>query len=131
MASSSRQSEIEIVNAFHGLAPPFPPSPSSASTSATSASPLQKSPCDIFINHRGPDVKHKLARDIHNALYAMGLKVFQDSEDLELGDFFPAELQEATSTVFFHIVVGIRKLASTWKILHFGKVLSYMEWKLI
>ncbi|GLJ25369.1 hypothetical protein SUGI_0485710 [Cryptomeria japonica] len=42
----------------------------------------------------------------------MGLKVFQDSEDLELGDFFPAELQEATSTVFFHIVVGIRKLAS-------------------
>ncbi|GLJ25363.1 hypothetical protein SUGI_0485650 [Cryptomeria japonica] len=103
MASSSRQTEIEIVNAFHGLAPPFPPS--SASTSATSASPLQKSPCDIFINHRGPDVKHKLARDIYNALYAMGLKVFLDSQDLQSGDFFPTELQHAMSTAALHIAI--------------------------
>ncbi|GLJ25362.1 hypothetical protein SUGI_0485640 [Cryptomeria japonica] len=107
MASTSVQPEIEFVNAFVGLAPLYPPA--CASTSATSASPLQKSPYYIFINHRGPDVKDKLARDIHNALHAMGLKIFLDSDDLQLGDFFPTELQQAMSMASLHIAIFSEK----------------------
>ncbi|GLJ35496.1 hypothetical protein SUGI_0713780 [Cryptomeria japonica] len=99
MASASRQPEIEIINAFDELAPP------SACTSVISSSPLQKWPYDVFINHRGPDVKHTMARDIYNALHAMGLKVFLDSEDLQLADFFPTGLQEAISRASLHIAI--------------------------
>ncbi|GLJ35499.1 hypothetical protein SUGI_0713810 [Cryptomeria japonica] len=108
-SSTASQSQIQYVSqiqntfAFHGLAPQFSISP--ASTSATSSSPRQKLPCDVFINHRGPDVKHKLARDIYNALNAMGFRVFLDSEDLQLGDFFPTELQEAISRASLHVAI--------------------------
>ncbi|GLJ14735.1 hypothetical protein SUGI_0238820 [Cryptomeria japonica] len=97
MVSTSSQSEIEIVNAFDGLAPP------TASTSTTSSSsPL---PCNVFINHRRLDVKHKLATDIYNALHALGLNVFLDSHDLHLGDFFPTQLQQAMSRASLHVVI--------------------------
>ncbi|XP_059073304.1 disease resistance protein RUN1-like [Cryptomeria japonica] len=88
---------MEIVNAFDGLAPP------SASTCATSSSSAL--PCNVFINHRGPDVKHKLATDIYNALHSMGLNVFLDSHDLHLGDFFPSELQQALSSSSLHVAI--------------------------
>ncbi|XP_059073352.1 TMV resistance protein N-like [Cryptomeria japonica] len=98
--SSSRQLEIEnTINAFDGLAPSFPP------PSATSSSSLQRLPYDVFINHRGPDVKHKLATHIYNAIHALGLKVFLDSNDLHLGDIFTIELQEAMSSASLHIAI--------------------------
>ncbi|XP_057823687.2 probable 2' cyclic ADP-D-ribose synthase BdTIR [Cryptomeria japonica] len=98
LASTSRQPQTEIVNAFAGLAPPS----ASASTSATTSSPL---PCNVFINHRGPDVKHKLATDIYNALTNMGLNVFLDSHNLHLGDRFPEALQQAMSRASLHLAI--------------------------
>ncbi|GLJ35495.1 hypothetical protein SUGI_0713770 [Cryptomeria japonica] len=98
-STSDSQSHIEVSNAFEEIAPP------SASTSATFSTPLQEMPWDIFINHRGPDVKDTLARAIYNALHAMGLRVFLDSEDLHLGDFFPAALEEAMRSASIHIAI--------------------------
>ncbi|GLJ27160.1 hypothetical protein SUGI_0532490 [Cryptomeria japonica] len=82
-------------NAFEEIVPP------SASTSA----PLQKLPWDIFINHRGPDVKKTLATAIYNALHGMGIRVFLDSEELLLGEFLPAALQEAMQSASLHMAI--------------------------
>ncbi|KAH9294301.1 hypothetical protein KI387_040494, partial [Taxus chinensis] len=63
MASAST-SENEITNPFEGFAP------------STSSKRMKTSPYDVFINHRGPDVKHTLAMALYDALSAMRLRPF-------------------------------------------------------
>ncbi|XP_057859041.1 probable 2' cyclic ADP-D-ribose synthase BdTIR [Cryptomeria japonica] len=97
MASTSTTGsrlETEDSNAFEEIAPP------SACSSATVPGPW-----DIFINHRGPDVKVTLARAIYNALHAMGFRVFLDSEELQLGNFLPEALQEAMLGASLHVAI--------------------------
>ncbi|KAH9289079.1 hypothetical protein KI387_033196 [Taxus chinensis] len=91
-------------DAFDGIAP-------SASTSAA----MKQPPYDVFINHHGNDVKYTLATDIYRALDARGLRVFLDSEELELGDFFPSVLQQAIAGASLHIAIFSEHYAqSTW-----------------
>ncbi|KAH9288589.1 hypothetical protein KI387_032706, partial [Taxus chinensis] len=95
----------EIINAFEGIAPERP---------SSSILSTQK-PYDVFINHRGPDVKHTLAATLYDTLNRMGLKVFLDSEELELGDFLPEAIQEAMRTSSLHIAIFSEKYAqSPW-----------------
>ncbi|XP_057835033.2 disease resistance protein Roq1 [Cryptomeria japonica] len=93
MASSStpRQHESQLQNAFDQIAPYL------ESTS--------KEPWDIFINHRGIDVKHTLATAIYHKLHPMGLHVFLDVEALEPGDVMPAEIQRAINSAALHIAI--------------------------
>ncbi|XP_057847159.2 toll/interleukin-1 receptor-like protein [Cryptomeria japonica] len=106
MASTSRHPELEITNAFEGIAP-------SASTSGRSTD--RKLPYDVFINHRGPDVKHTLAATLYKTLTGMGLRVFLDKEELELGDFPPAEIEEAMRSASLHIAILSQNYAqSPW-----------------
>ncbi|KAH9289390.1 hypothetical protein KI387_033507 [Taxus chinensis] len=62
-------------------------------------------PCDVFINHRGLDVKHTLATTIYHTLNRLGLRVFLDVEMLELGAFLPTTIQEAMRTSLLHIAI--------------------------
>ncbi|GLJ34594.1 hypothetical protein SUGI_0695780 [Cryptomeria japonica] len=80
------------------------------STSAT-----KKLPYDIFINHRGPDVKKTVATTLYNTLNGMGLRVFLDSEELELGDSLPKEIEEAMRSASLHLAVFSKNYAqSPW-----------------
>ncbi|KAH9289022.1 hypothetical protein KI387_033139, partial [Taxus chinensis] len=110
MASASTSCRIpnnEITPAFDGITPP--------SASASSSASSLKLPYDIFINHRGPDVKHTLASAIYHPLNAMGLKVFLDSEELHVGDFLPTAIQEAMRTASLHIAIFSQNYAqSPW-----------------
>ena len=45
---------------------------------------------DVFINHRGPDVNFFLALPIYKILQGMGVLVFLDSREMDLGDLFPS-----------------------------------------
>ncbi|XP_059076795.1 TMV resistance protein N-like [Cryptomeria japonica] len=83
--------------------------------SAPSASTSGRS-YDVFINHQGPDVKHTLATFLYRMLTnGMGLRVFLDSEELELGDSLPTELQEAMRSASLHIALFSKKYAeSRW-----------------
>lgn len=92
------QSEMEVTNAFEEIAPP--------SASIFSA-PLHENelPWGIYINHRGPDVKQTLARAIYNALRSRGFRGFLDSEGLQLGDFFPAAIEEAMRSASLHVPI--------------------------
>ena len=71
---------------------------------------------DVFINHRGSDVKKTLATTLYKMLtYGMGLRVFLDSEELQLGDSLPTELKEAMKSVSLHIAIFSEKYAeSRW-----------------
>ncbi|KAH9290391.1 hypothetical protein KI387_034508, partial [Taxus chinensis] len=80
-------------NAFDELAP--------QSSSASALKPL----CDVFINHRGTDVKHTLAKAIYDILIFKGLNVCLDVWWLETGDEIPSELQAAMSSASVHIAI--------------------------
>ncbi|GLJ38792.1 hypothetical protein SUGI_0790800 [Cryptomeria japonica] len=89
-------------NAFEGIA--------SSSTSASN-----KVRYEVFINHRGIDTKHTLATSIYNALKGIGLKVFLDEKELELGDCITAEIEEAMRTSLIHIAIFSPRYAeSPW-----------------
>ena len=90
-SSTSKQHQSQQENVFDELAPCY------ESTSTE--------PCDIFINHRGSDVKHTLAAAIYHKLHSMGLHVFLDVEALEPGDIMPAEIQGAISSASLHIAI--------------------------
>ncbi|XP_057817737.2 disease resistance protein Roq1 isoform X1 [Cryptomeria japonica] len=88
----------------------------SASTSGRSTQmPDRKLPYDVFINHRGPDVKHTLAAALYKTLTGMGLRVFLDEEELEYGDFLPGEIEEAMRGALLHIAIFSKNYAqSSW-----------------
>ncbi|KAH9288951.1 hypothetical protein KI387_033068 [Taxus chinensis] len=88
--------EIETTNAFEEIVVLNHPQPSASSSSV---------PYDVFINHRGIDAKHKLASDIFDALDRLGVRVFLDKEELQLGDFIPAQIQHAMRSSFLHIAI--------------------------
>ncbi|GLJ23046.1 hypothetical protein SUGI_0434910 [Cryptomeria japonica] len=95
----------ESSNAFEEVVPKF----------SSSSKPRKRVPCDIFINHRGPDTKHTLATSIYHTLKPMGLEVFLDDLELELGDFIPSEIQDAMTNSFLHIAIISPKYAeSPW-----------------
>ncbi|KAH9289020.1 hypothetical protein KI387_033137, partial [Taxus chinensis] len=89
----------EITNAFEGIGSP------SVFASASSSKRTTQAPYDVFINHRGTDVKHTLASAIYRTLHPLGLRVFLDVEVLELGDVIPVHIQDAMRTSFLHIAI--------------------------
>lgn len=89
--SLNRQTPPDPQNPFDELAP------LSASTSTE--------PWQIFINHRGSDVKYTLASKIHRTLEGMGYRAFLDVEALEPGDVIPAEIQVAMISSSLHIAI--------------------------
>ncbi|XP_059074493.1 TMV resistance protein N-like [Cryptomeria japonica] len=75
----------------------------------------KKTRYDVFINHRGPDTKQTLAASIYRALKLMGVSVFLDEPELDLGDSIPSEIQHAIATSFLHIAILSPTYAeSTW-----------------
>ncbi|GLJ33420.1 hypothetical protein SUGI_0672590 [Cryptomeria japonica] len=95
-STTERIPENEDMGAFEEIAPPL----------STFASTLSKKPCyDVFINHRGPDVKQTLASSIYNILDNMGVTAFLDSEELEYGDFLPTTLQAAMRSALLHVAI--------------------------
>ncbi|GLJ19157.1 hypothetical protein SUGI_0344070 [Cryptomeria japonica] len=94
-------------HAFEEILPP--------SASASSSTPTKKVSYDVFINHRGPDAKETLAASIYDTLHGMGLQVFLDKPELELGDSIPSETERAMTTSFLHIAILSTKYAeSPW-----------------
>ncbi|GLJ34143.1 hypothetical protein SUGI_0686390 [Cryptomeria japonica] len=73
--------------------------------SPCTSKPTEKLPYDVFINHRGIDVKETLAKPLYNTLIGMGFRVFLDSEELKLGEFLPTAIEAAVSSAKLHIAI--------------------------
>lgn len=61
--------------------------------------------CDVFINHRGPDIKDTFASHLYYRLLSHGLQPFLDREVLEKGDFLHPQIERAITTASFHITI--------------------------
>lgn len=60
---------------------------------------------DVFINHRGPDVKKTLASHLYHGLVECGLRVFLDIEEMHEGDSLTSQIEGAIRTAFVHIAI--------------------------
>ncbi|GLJ06486.1 hypothetical protein SUGI_0040280 [Cryptomeria japonica] len=70
---------------------------------------------DVFINHRGPDVKQTLAIQLYNSLEQLGIRAFLDSQEKELGDSFPSTIQTAIHSASVHVAIFSKGYAdSAW-----------------
>eukprot|EP01018_Ginkgo_biloba_P003544 Gb_26062 [translate_table: standard] len=70
---------------------------------------------DVFINHRGPDVKDNIAYPIYYLLKRSGVPAFLDREELEAGDDFPDAIRDAISSSTVHIAIFSPRYAeSSW-----------------
>eukprot|EP01018_Ginkgo_biloba_P036263 Gb_08647 [translate_table: standard] len=70
---------------------------------------------DVFINHRGSDVKDTTASHIYDLLDLRGVPAFLDREELEAGDDFPNAIRDAISSSTVHIAIfSPRYVDSSW-----------------
>jgi hypothetical protein len=70
---------------------------------------------DVFINHRGKDVKKSLASLLYHSLQYMGLHVFLDFKEFDLGDNIPDKIQYAILSASVHIAIFSENYAqSPW-----------------
>lgn len=70
---------------------------------------------DVFINHRGPDVKHTFASHLYHCLCAHGLRVFLDTEELQKGESITDQLERAIQRSSVHVVILSQRYAeSAW-----------------
>ncbi|GLJ33322.1 hypothetical protein SUGI_0670360 [Cryptomeria japonica] len=70
---------------------------------------------DVFINHRGPDVKGTLATQFYNSLEQLGIRAFLDSQEKELGNSFPSTIETAIRSAKVHIAIFSQRYAeSPW-----------------
>jgi len=60
---------------------------------------------NVFINHRGDDVKKNLASHLYYGLIAHGLRVFLDIEEMRQGDGLNYQIERAIETAFVHIAI--------------------------
>ena len=59
------------------------------------AAPPDTRPYDVFLSHRGPDVKRHFVAFLEEALKRAGVHTFVDQSDLQLGDAAWATMQHA------------------------------------
>lgn len=70
---------------------------------------------DVFINHRGPDVKKTLASLIYRDLKKCELNVFLDNPELRTGDSISPAIIKAINSASVHIAIFSETYAkSTW-----------------
>jgi hypothetical protein len=85
----------------------------------SSASPSHGNPnsyvYDVFLNHRGPDVKKTLASHIYLRLKQQGLAVFLDQQELQEGENMTPQIEGAIRTASVHVAIFSPRYAeSSW-----------------
>ncbi len=60
---------------------------------------------DVFLNHRGPDVKHTFVGHLYDALCAAGFHPFLDAKSLNMGAPSRKSMKEALSGAGVHVAI--------------------------
>lgn len=99
-------SHNNLENEKKSASPNYPDSlsPSSSAIVSTSNSSNYCS-YEVFINHRGPDVKKTLASHLYRHLISYGLRVFLDCEELQEGENLTCQIQGAIRTSSLHVTI--------------------------
>ena len=75
------------------------------SFASSSTSPSHSGVYDVFINHRGPDVKKGIASRIYFLLKDSGLAVFLDQPEMQEGEGITPQIKRAIRTASVHITI--------------------------
>lgn len=82
----------------------------------------------VFINHRGPDVKKTLASLIYHRLTNCGLSVFLDKNEIQAGDIISSAIDAAIDSSSVHIAIFSENYAeSTWCLKELDLMLTSSE----
>jgi hypothetical protein len=68
---------------------------------------------DVFLNHRGPDVKGSFAAHLHQALQEAGCRPFLDKLDLEKGQPGQKKIYEALRCASVHVAIFSKDYAGS------------------
>ncbi len=68
---------------------------------------------DVFLNHRGPDVKGSFAAHLHQALQEAGCRPFLDKPDLEKGQPGQKKIYEALRCASVHVAIFSKHYADS------------------
>ncbi|CAM6017563.1 unnamed protein product, partial [Sphagnum balticum] len=68
---------------------------------------------DVFLNHRGPDVKGGFASHLHQALEEAGCRPFLDKPSLEKGQHGQKKIDEALRRASVHVAIFSKKYADS------------------
>eukprot|EP00253_Pinus_taeda_P001215 PITA_01215 len=70
---------------------------------------------DVFINHRGPDVKKTFASHLYRRLLSHGLRAFLDQPELQPGDYFISQIEGTIRNASVHVAIFSPRYAeSEW-----------------
>lgn len=67
---------------------------------------------DVFLNHRGPDVKATFVAHLEDALRCAGLRPFLDARSLMKGDLALESIDQAPDMAKVHVAVVSRGMRS-------------------
>ncbi len=68
---------------------------------------------DVFLNHRGPDVKESFASHLHQALQEAGCRPFLDKPDIEKGQRGQTKIYEALRGASVHVAIFSKQYADS------------------
>ncbi len=68
---------------------------------------------DVFLNHRGPDVKHTFVAHLYAALCAAGFHPFLDAQSLSMGAPSGKSMKEALSGAGVHVAIFSKRYAES------------------
>ena len=60
---------------------------------------------DVFINHRGNDIKRTLATDLYHRLRKHELRYFLDQSELQEGENITPQIEGAIETASVHVAI--------------------------
>jgi len=89
-------------------------SAAASSSTASSSASISCSRYDVFINHRGPDVKDTFGSHLYRRLLDHGLSVFLDREELEEGHNISSQIEQAISGASVHIAIFSERYAESY-----------------
>eukprot|EP00253_Pinus_taeda_P034129 PITA_34129 len=70
---------------------------------------------DVFLSHRGVDVKKTFASHLYRRLSSFGLKVFLDQPELQRGHYFAPQIEHAIQSASVHVaILSPRYADSEW-----------------
>jgi hypothetical protein len=81
---------------------------SAGAASSSTASSSASTSCahyQVFINHRGPDVKNGFASHLYRRLRDRGLSVFLDREELKEGQNISSQIEDAIRDADVHVAI--------------------------
>jgi hypothetical protein len=81
---------------------------------ASSSASISCSHFDVFINHRGPDVKDTFASHLYRRLLDHRVSVFLDREELEEGHNISYQIEQAIGGASVHIAIFSERYAESY-----------------